>query len=61
MWERLKELWKTFSETYGPAIVGGVFLCVADLLQSGANGQLCKLGRVIGDSAFWNWLRPVRA
>ena len=46
--QKLKEFWKTFSELYGPAIVGGVFLCVADLLQSGANGQIGKLGRAVG-------------
>ena len=48
MSERIRGFWSTFSEIYGPAIVGGVFLCVADLVQSEANGQLGKLGRVIG-------------
>jgi hypothetical protein len=48
MAERLRRIWTGFSDTYAPAIVGGIFLCLADLLQNKANGQLGKLGSVIG-------------
>jgi tetratricopeptide repeat protein len=36
-----------FREIYGPALVGGVFLCIADLMQSDKQGQIFKLGGVI--------------
>jgi len=41
-----KNVWGGFHEVYGPALVGGVFLCFADLMQSDRLGQIFKEGGV---------------
>ena len=42
-----KNAWSGFHQVYGPALVGGIFLCIADLMQSDRHGQICKVGDMI--------------
>lgn len=43
----MKEWWNNCCESYGPAIVGGLFLCIADLVQNDRQGQIMKVGGVL--------------
>lgn len=40
-------VWGGFREVYGPALVGGIFLCIADLMQSDRQGQIFKVGGMV--------------
>jgi hypothetical protein len=42
-----KKVWGGFREIYGPALVGGIFLSIADLMQSDRQGQIFKVGGMI--------------
>jgi len=42
-----KNAWSGFHQVYGPALVGGIFLCIADLMQSDRHGQIYKVGDMI--------------
>lgn len=38
MVERFTKMWRAFSELYAPAVAGGIFLCIADLLRNEGSG-----------------------
>jgi hypothetical protein len=44
MW---KQIWDAFRILYGPALLGGVLLVIADLTQNDHQGQIIKLGGMI--------------
>jgi hypothetical protein len=46
------DLWRTFHEIYGPGLLGGFFLCIADVMQSDHQGQAFKMGVMVKRSFF---------
>ncbi len=45
--ESSRTFWQDFRFCYGPALVGGIFLCIADLLASERQGQIVKVGSMV--------------
>ena len=45
--ESSRTFWQDFRFCYGPALVGGIFLCIADLLASERQGQIVKVGGMV--------------
>ena len=45
--ETSRTFWQDFRICYGPALVGGIFLCIADLMASERQGQIVKVGGIV--------------